>query len=163
MSTASSCSQKPGSSGSALKSVPDFIPDHVGDRDVLVLGMNPSTNKKPIKNGTFCRLQDWMNKVGVPHWDFHNVVPHKTGDVKPDDVDWDLLKEQIDGRRVIICLGGMVARVIAILKSLKHPFDHTTVICIDHPSPRNRNFNDPAYETQMLKRLSKELKDAGFG
>jgi len=143
-----------------LKSVPDFIPGHVGHRDVLVLGMNPSSNKKPIKNGTFVRLQDWMNRAGVPHWDFHNVVPGKTGEVTREDVEWDLLKEQVDGRKVIICLGTFVSRVMAILKSMQYPLNDTVIISVDHPSPRNRNFNDPAYEPEMLERLKKELKDA---
>lgn len=116
--------------------------------------MNPSTKTKPFKNGTFCKLQDWMNKVGVPHWDFHNVVPDKTGEVKLADVDWELLYKKIKGRKVIICLGGFVARAVKGLTDVELP----KIIHIDHPSPRNRNFNDPAYEPQMLKRLKEELQ-----
>lgn len=114
--------------------------------------MNPSNNKKPIKNGTFAKLQAWMNSVGVPHWDFHNVVPDKTGEVKMDDVDWQELLEHIRDRKVVICLGGFVARVMK-----KMEYTGIKTICIDHPSPRNRNFNDPGYEAQMLKRLKEEL------
>jgi hypothetical protein len=137
----------------SLKSVPDFIPDHIGSREVLVLGMNPSTKKKPIKNGTFCRLRRWMTEVGIPHWDFHNVVPQKVGDCSLTDVDWDLLKEKVKGRKVVICLGVFVARVV------KGVVDPDVLILIDHPSPRNRNFNDPGYEISMLSRLKKSLKE----
>jgi hypothetical protein len=125
--------------------------------------MNPSENRKPIKNGTFCRLKKWMDEVGVPHWDFHNVVPDKTGEVKLEDVDWGELVKQVGlsgarQRKVIICLGGFVARVMKQVE-----FTGIKLIFIDHPSPRNRNFNDPAYEPAMLKRLKKELKDVGLG
>lgn len=144
-----------------MKSVPDFIPDHIGDRDVLVLGMNPSTNKRPIKNGTFCKLKDWMDKVGVPHWDFHNVVPDKTGEVKVSDVDYGKLWSKVKGRKVVICLGGFVRRVIDQIDSDLR--SGITFVFVDHPSSRNRNFNDPEYEPAMLKRLKKELKEAGVG
>jgi hypothetical protein len=123
--------------------------------------MNPSTNQRPIKNGTFCRLKEWMDAVGIPHWDFHNVVPDKTGDVKMEDVDWDSLYDHVKNRKIIICLGVFVTRVGAMLKK-----DGVTITCpiisLDHPSPRNRNFNDPSYEPEMLRRLKKELKDAGL-
>jgi G:T/U-mismatch repair DNA glycosylase len=142
---------------SVLKSVPDFLEDHIGSREVLVLGMNPSANKKPIKNGTFARLQSWMNSVGVPHWDFVNVVPHIIGDVKIEDVPFDVLNAWTAGRKAIICLGTFVGRVIK-----KAEVGDAKIILIDHPSPRNRNFNDPAYEPEMLERLKKELKDAGI-
>lgn len=117
--------------------------------------MNPSANTKPLKNGSFARLQSWMNAVGVPHWDFTNVVPHKIGDVTLDDVPWDVLKAWCGERRVIVCLGGFVARAIK-----KVDTGDSVIICIDHPSPRNRNFNDPAYEPEMLKRLKQEIEDA---
>lgn len=114
--------------------------------------MNPSNNTKPLKNGTFVKLNEWMKAVNVPHWDFHNVVPTKTGDVKMDDVDWNLLGKKCEGRKVIICLGVFVRSVVE-----KATILHARIIRIDHPSSRNRNFNDPAYEPQMLARLRKEL------
>ena len=110
-----------------------------------------------MKNGTFARLQDWMNRVGVPHWDFWNAVPEKTGDVKMEDVDWEKLYAHLAGRRVVIALGGFATRVAK--QALKYDSSGIVLIAIDHPSPRNRNFNDPAYEGEMLKRLKKELKD----
>lgn len=120
--------------------------------------MNPSTNKKPIKNGTFAKLQSWMNAVGVPHWDFHNVIPDKTGEPNVADVDWKALEKQLQNRKVVICLGTFVTKVMKQLVN-RIPDWPTKVILIDHPSPRNRNFNDPAYEPQMLRRLKKELDD----
>lgn len=124
--------------------------------------MNPSTNKKPIKNGTFCRLKTWMDKVGVPHWDFHNVVPEKTGDVKMEDVDWDQLYEKCQDRKAIITLGGFAKRAVECMIR-NCAVIGADIISIDHPSPRNRNFNDPAYEPEMLKRLKEELKTCGIG
>jgi hypothetical protein len=98
-----------------------------------------------------------MTSVGVPHWDFWNVVPEKTGDVKMEDVDWDKLWEVIGQRKAVVCLGGFVARVAK--RAAMYRSDPINLIFIDHPSPRNRNFNDPAYEPEMLTRLKKELKD----
>lgn len=139
---------------SVLKSVPDFLTDHIGSREILILGMSPSTKTKPFKGGTFERLKSWMDRVGVPHWDFHNVIHDTPNSSNIKDVDWELLRERVRGRKVIIALGTFVSRVC---KQEGFRF-----IAIDHPSPRNRNFNDPAYEPEMLKRLKKELKDAGF-
>jgi len=134
-----------------LKSVPDFLPDHIGSRDILVLGMSPSTKTKPFRGGTFERLQSWMTQVGVPHWDFHNVIPHVANSTSTKDIDWDLLGRKLEGRKVVIALGTWVSGVLKS-KEIVH-------IKVDHPSPRNRNFNDPAYEPAMLKRLKKEIHD----
>lgn len=134
----------------SLKSVPDFLEDHIGDRDVLVLGMSPSTRTKPFKNGTFCRLKQWMDTVGIPHWDFHNVIPDVANSMKMEDVAVEALQEWVKDRKVIIALGAFVSRVCT-----KYDIPH---IRVDHPSPRNHNFNDPAYEPEMLRRLQEELK-----
>ncbi len=142
---------------SALKSVTDFLPDHIGSRDILVLGMNPSANRKPLKNSTFARLQTWMDSVGVPHWDFFNVVPHKIGDVTVKDVPWDVLRAWTGSRKIIVCLGNFVHQVVLRTEA---ETGTAKIIKVDHPSPRNRNFNDPAYEPEMLRRFKKELDAA---
>jgi hypothetical protein len=138
---------------SVLKSVTDFLPDHIGSRDVLVLGLCPSSKTKPFKGATFTKVQEWMNTAGVPHWDFHNIIPHVANSTSTKDIDWELLKKKLQERKVVIALGTFVSGVLT-----RAGIEH---IKIDHPSPRNRNFNDPAYEPEMLKRLKKELKSCG--
>ena len=67
------------------------------------------------------------------------------------DVDEDALYEAVQDKTIIIALGGFVERVCKKYK----------IGCykIDHPSPRNRNLNDPHYEQQMLKNLKKYLDE----
>ncbi len=141
--------KKPVSNTTNLKSVSDFLPDHIGSREVLVLGQCPSKNTKPFKGATFTKVQAWMNAVGVPHWDFHNVIPDVANSASLKDVNYPLLKQKLEGRKVVIALGTFVSGVLR-LSGIEH-------IKIDHPSPRNRNFNDPAYEPEMLRRLKAEL------
>ena len=128
-----------------LKSVPDFIEDHVGSEDVIILGLSPSSRTKPFKNGTFNRLQKWCDAAGLWEWDFHNVIPHIENGHKPSDVDVDLLLEKTSNRKKVIALGGIVSRICN-----KYKIDH---LRIDHPSPRNRNLNDKGYELQLIERL----------
>ena len=134
-----------------LKSVPDFLFAHKTSDTILVLGQCPSTRTKPTANGTFVRLKKWMDHLDLPQWSFHNVIPNKINSYDINDVDEDALYEAVQGKTIIIALGGFVERVCR-----KYKID---CYKIDHPSPRNRNLNDPHYEQQMLKNLKKYLDD----
>jgi len=115
------------------------------DSDVLILGQCPSTNTKPKANGTYNRLKSWCDGVGIESFSFHNVIPNKVNSYDINDVDVAALKQAVNGRRMIIALGGFVERVCK-----KHGI---TCYKIDHPSPRNRNLNSAKYEHDMLDRL----------
>ena len=125
-----------------LKSVPDFLFAHKTSDTILVLGQCPSTRTKPTANGTFVRLKKWMDHLDLPCWAFHNVIPNKANSYKMEDVDVEALNKAVEGKHLVIALGGFVSRVCK-----KHKIKH---LKIDHPSPRNRKFNDPDYEAQML-------------
>lgn len=134
--------------------VKDFIPDHVESKDVIVLGISPAKRKvkhKPHCNGTLLRLNGWMKQSGQHEWSFHNVIPHVEGSASFHDVDSQALLKAVKNKKTIIALGGFVERVC-------HRHD---IACfkIDHPSPRNRKFNDSSYEPQLLARLKKFLSD----
>lgn len=131
-----------------MNKITDIVPDHVSSDDVIVIGMSPSRrklNKKPYSNSTLVRLSQWMKDVDQPAWSFHNVIPHVAGSSDPKDVDVDALQKAVAGKKTVIALGSFVERMCK-----KHGIDSFK---IDHPSPRNRNFNDPTYEGRMLNRL----------
>lgn len=132
--------------------VTDFIADHVSSKDVIVIGMSPAPiNRKPFANCTLLRLDRWMKQAGQPEWSFHNAIPGIPGSFDMKDVDGKALKKAVKGKKVVIALGSFVERACK-----KHQIDSFKV---DHPSPRNRNFNDPSYEAQMVERLRQFLKD----
>lgn len=134
-----------------MKSVLDFLDGHGSSNELLILGQCPSSNTKPLKNGTYDRLMKWCNEVNISMFAFHNVIPNKINSYDINDVDEDALYEAVQGKTTIIVLGGFVERVCK-----KYKID---CYKIDHPSPRNRNLNDPKYEKQMLKKLKKYLDD----
>lgn len=136
---------------SNLKSVTDFLDDHISSDDVIILGISPSTKIKGFKNGTFDRLQRWCDSVGLKAFDFHNVIPDVANGSKLDQVNHEQLFQKVKGKSKVIALGGFVSKVC-----YKYSISHYK---IDHPSPRNRNFNDPSYEVQMLYGLRKYIND----
>lgn len=92
-----------------------------------------------------------MDYVGVPAWDFHNVIPHKINSYDLKDVDKAALMNAVEGKNIIISLGGFVERACK-----KYSIDNYK---IDHPSPRNRNLNSKEYELAMLESLKQYLYD----
>jgi hypothetical protein len=134
-----------------MKSVIDFLDGHGTSNELVILGQCPSSNTKPLKNGTYDRLMKWCDVVGISMFAFHNVIPDKINSYDVNDVDEDALYEAVKDKKVVIALGGFVERVCKKYK----------IECykIDHPSPRNRNLNDAKYEQQMLKNLKKFLDD----
>ena len=131
--------------------VTDYIADHVSSKDVIVIGISPAPkNRKPFANCTLLRLDRWMKQAGQPEWSFHNAIPDIAGSFDMKDVDSEALLRAVKGKQTVIALGSFVERVCK-----KHGIDSFKV---DHPSPRNRNFNDAAYEPAMVKRLKQFLK-----
>ena len=134
-----------------MKSVLDFLEGHGTSNELLILGQCPSSNTKPLKNGTYNRLMNWCDFVGISMFAFHNVIPNKINSYDINDVDEEALYEAVKDKSIVIALGGFVERVCK-----KYKID---CYKIDHPSPRNRNLNDPHYEQQMLKNLKKYLDE----
>ena len=134
-----------------MKSVIDFLDGHCTSNELVILGQCPSSNTKPLKGGTYDRLMNWCDFVGISMFAFHNVIPNKINSYDINDVDEEALYEAVKDKKIVIALGGFVERVCKKYK----------INCykIDHPSPRNRNLNDAKYEQQMLKNLKKYLDD----
>jgi hypothetical protein len=132
-----------------MKSVLDFLEGHNISDDIIILGQCPSSKVTPTVNGTFARLRKWMLTVGVRDWDFHNVIPHKINSYDIKDVDVNALRKAVEGKGIVISLGGFVERVCR-----KYAIDNYK---IDHPSPRNRNLNSIEYEANMLHKLKEYL------
>jgi hypothetical protein len=119
--------------------------------DIIILGQCPSTKTASYKNGTVPRLKKWLDEVGIKEWDFHNVIPEKVNSNNIKDVDRDKLLKAVDGKKIIIALGGFVERACK-----KYSIDSYK---IDHPSPRNRNLNSKEYEHNMLLNLKEHLSN----
>ena len=136
---------------SSMKNVVDFIDDHVTSDRVIILGQCPSSKTKASANGTFARLKKWCDAVDLHEWDFHNVIHDKINSYDPADVDVATLIKKTKGKQVVIALGGFVERICK----------KYAISCykVDHPSPRNRNLNDPDYELRMLKSLKRFLDE----
>ena len=134
-----------------MKSVLDFLEGHKLSEDIIILGQCPSTKTTPSINGTFARLRKWLLTVGIRDWDFHNVIPNKINSYDIKDVDVDALYKAVEGKGVVIALGGFVQRVCN-----KYGIDNYK---IDHPSPRNRNLNSMEYEANMLHRLKEYIDE----
>lgn len=134
-----------------MKSVVDFLDNHITSNELIILGQCPSSNTKPLKGGTYDRLTKWCNKVGISTFAFHNVIPNKINSYDINDVDVEAMHKAVSDKKIVIALGGFVERACK-----KHG-----VQCykIDHPSPRNRNLNDAKYEQRMLKELKAYLDE----
>lgn len=133
--------------------VKDFVTDHMPSKHVIVLGMSPAKRKikhKAHSNGTLIRLDSWMKHCNQRCWSFHNVIPEVEGSSCMADVDSQALLKAVKNKTVVIALGTFVERVCK-----KHAIN---CFKIDHPSARNRNFNDPNYEPLMLARLKDFLE-----
>lgn len=90
-------------------------------------------------------MGQWCESVSLEQYEFYNVIPHVVASSSLDDVDVELLLQKVHAKRKVVALGGFASRVLN-----KYAISHMQ---IDHPSPRNRNLNDPAYELKMLDRL----------
>ena len=133
-----------------IKQVSDFIPESIDvNSEILFVGISPSSNTSPFKNGTFDRLKKWADTVGLEKFDFCNVIPDVVNGMDMTLVDFDSLILRCEGKKKIVALGGFVARVL-LSSNITH-------MKIDHPSPRNRNLNSVEYEEEMIVRLKEYL------
>lgn len=116
--------------------------------EVLVLGINPS-GKKYRKNCSLDRLHKWMAILGYTYYSFSNVIPY-TGKYKKNMVDINALFEYSKEHDKIISLGRFVSDILN-----EQNIDH---FLMPHPSPLNRQLNDPMFEEMALKKCSEYLR-----
>jgi len=91
------------------------------------------------------RLNRWMDEAGVTAHAFTNVIAYHVEVEHNDHVDWERVREKTKGFDRIITLGGFTSSVLTRLR-IPH-------LALPHPSPRNRKFNDPAFEPTVIQQL----------
>ena len=120
---------------------------------VLIVGMNPSNTRENVKvrkNSTVDRLNRWMSVIDVHHYSFVNAVEHR-GEVTHKDVDQILLRNAAKDYKYVVALGGFASKALDKIR-VNH-------FKLPHPSPRNRQLNDPTYAEYRLNELKQYLKE----
>ena len=111
---------------------------------VLVVGMNPSN--KPTLQGktssTFKRLEKWMDYFNVEYFSFVNTFDYEKNNPSQSDINFSRLFLLTRNYDKILALGSFVSCALGKI--------HVKHFQMPHPSPRNRKFNDPLYERQIL-------------
>ena len=113
---------------------------------VLVIGLEPS--KKTEHNQSLKRLSKWMDRCGVKNWSFINLeIDGKLNPILP----YVLGTHGYDG--VIPCqYDRWITLGVKVDKAIK-----TAHFAAPHPSPRNRNFNDPEFEPTVIRQLKRYI------
>jgi len=120
---------------------------------VLIVGMNPSNTLEKVKvrkNSTFDRLNKWMDRLGVCHYSFINVINDRNIKLNHKNVDDKFLLSATKDYNHIIALGGFASDSLVRAK-INH-------FRLPHPSPLNRLLNDKHFEKAILNQCSKYLK-----
>ena len=135
-----------------IMQVLDFIPAYIDPSSpIIFVGISPSKNTSPMKNGTYARLQRWATDVGLKKFDFVNCIPDVASSSSMNDVNWDNLVLKCFSKKRVVALGNFPSKVLDRCR-IPH-------LKIDHPSGLNRNLNSPDCETQMLKRLKEYIDE----
>lgn len=112
-------------------------------KTVLILGSNPSL-KRQHKNSTLDRLATWAAKLAI-EYDFDNVISYHVGKERIEHVDTARVKRIASKYSKIFTLGHFAHSVLNVL-GISH-------YALPHPSPRNRQFNEPEFEAQTLSKI----------
>lgn len=122
---------------------------------VLFVGDQPSSKNVDsdlpfVGTPSYKRLLQWVAELDldIRRIQFRNAYP--AGCVTIKELEFD----------AIVFLGKKSECPISVIKYGYPSWQPATFpkrIVTDHPSPRNRKFNDPAYEKKMLKKLKGEL------
>ena len=103
--------------------------------------MNPSAAEVVKKNSAIDRLLRWCEFLGLRDWYFVNCSPIP-GVFDPKTVRRDVLKMATDECDRVIALGNVPSDVLRRME-IEH-------FKMPHPSPRNRQLNDPQFEKDRL-------------
>jgi uracil-DNA glycosylase len=131
---------------SSAEDMKDFIPGHQSSKDVIFVGLSPSTCNTPGKNGSFERLKTITSFVGLHEWSFQNVIPHIQGGNKTSQIVFELLENRMKPFRnkKVIALGNIASTALDKI-DIQH-------LKIPHPSGLNRLWNNrmTKYEVAMM-------------
>jgi len=112
---------------------------------IIIIGLNPSKNSGATRRGSALhRLHEWADYLGLRHYSFGNLSDDPHWDFKFKSLDENFIVQMVQGYDIIVSLGTQVHSTLKRLgfESFKLP----------HPSPLNRQINDPAY---ILSELDK--------
>jgi len=117
---------------------------------VLIVGMNPSTRERVLKNSTFDRMLRWMDLLSVDYFSFMNAYD-LPGPVNGQVPNRDALIAAAESHRKVVALGGVAADA---LRKCGVEFFR-----MPHPSPKNRQLNSKEYELEMIEKCERYLND----
>jgi len=117
--------------------------------DMIVVGINPSNGPAHQQSPTIKRLNRWMDRLGVNYYAFTNVI-HQTGPYKQSMVDKEALLCYIKNYNKVIALGPFVSKTLNRL-GIEH-------YVLPHPSPLNRQLNDPEFEVMKLTECKRYME-----
>lgn len=115
---------------------------------ILVIGQNPSTPTDIKRGSTMDRLADWMNAVDVETFHFTNACLIRGNNFTPTP-DYDHINEVTTDYDKIIALGNFASHALSKLG--------ITHFKLPHPSPLNRQINDPKFIEEKLKECKEYL------
>jgi len=118
-------------------------------KSLIIVGLNPSKSRA-IKNGSALRrLHEWADYLNLSIFSFTNLSDDPHWDFKFKSLDKDFIVQSISGYGIIVALGSQVHDTLKRLgiDSFKLP----------HPSPLNRQINDPVYIHSKLDELKEIL------
>lgn len=115
---------------------------------VIIVGINPSHRRKALKNSTFDRLGNWVDRLGIEYYSFINCFDFPKHQATKSDVDFATL-ELTKGYDKVIVLGGFAASCLDDIG--------VGYFKMPHPSPRNRLLNDKDYEERMIDECKQYL------
>ena len=118
---------------------------------IIIVGLNPSKSRA-VKNGSALkRLHEWADYLNLPIFSFTNLSDDPHWDFKFKSLDKDFIVQSVQNYDIIVSLGSQVHSTLKRLgfDSFKLP----------HPSPLNRQINDPTYIKHQLDQLKEYLYD----
>ena len=113
----------------------------------LFIGINP-TKAQYRKGCAFYRLQDWLEEMGLGIVAFSNLSHDPYWDKRT--IDDTYVRANVGEHTKVVALGGMVSKHLKRLD-----IEHFT---LPHPSPLNRQTNDPEFISNQLKKCAFYLK-----
>lgn len=119
---------------------------------VIIIGLNPSKARAVKRGSALNRLNQWADRVGLPIFSFTNLTDDPDWDFKFKSLDKDFVVQSVQNYDIIVALGTGVAN------HLKR-FGLKDVFVLPHPSPRNRQLNDPTYIETKLNNLREYIDD----
>lgn len=116
---------------------------------VIMVGLNPA--KGPMRRGcALDRSNEWLDILGLRFVSFVNLSSDPDWDFKRSTIEYDALKEAVDGYSIVLAWGGLPSDVLS-----KMGVDHFK---LPHPSPRNRQLNDPEFVRSKLEECRRYLQ-----